>query len=196
MLLRPHFYILYVMFVTVATGGLYLTANQASIARDWGMAGIVATIATLGPLANGASRISWGWVSDRLGRENTMIVAFLLQAISLVCVATYGRNSATLFTIALVAVFFTWGEVYSIFPSTLGDYFGSKNATSNYSFLYTAKGVATAVGAYLGTMLVEKSGWTWESVFYGCAVLALVSSVIAMILRTRPLPHKAGAELA
>ena len=192
MLLRPQFYILYVMFVTVATGGLYLTANQASIARDWGMAGIVATIATLGPLANGTSRIFWGWFSDRVGRETTMVIAFLLQAISLVAVATYGRSSATLFAIALVAVFFTWGEIYSLFPSTLGDYFGGKHATSNYSFLYTAKGVATAVGAYLGTRLVEKSGWTWEAVFYATAVLALVSGLIALILRTRPLPHKAA----
>ena len=194
MLARPHFYILYVMFVTVATGGLYLTANQASIATDWGMMGIIATIATLGPLANGASRISWGLVSDRLGRENTMVIAFFLQALSLVAVATVGRSSPTLFTIALVCVFFTWGEVYSLFPSTLGDYFGSKHATSNYAFLYTAKGVAASLGGYLGTRLVDNAGWTWESVFYGCAVLALVSAVIALVLRTQPLPQKAGQQ--
>src|SRR4030095_5500130 len=84
MLLRPQFYILYVMFVTVATGGLYLTANQSSIASDWGMMGIIATIATLGPLADRTSRIFWGLVSDRLGRENTMVIAFFLQALSLV----------------------------------------------------------------------------------------------------------------
>jgi MFS transporter, OFA family, oxalate/formate antiporter len=194
MLARPHFYILYIMFVTVATGGLYLTANQASIATDWGMAGIIATIATLGPLANGASRIFWGWVSDRMGRENTMVIAFVLQAASLVAVATVGRTSATLFTLALVAVFFTWGEVYSLFPSTLGDYFGSKHATSNYAFLYTAKGVAASLGGYLGTRLVDNAGWSWESVFYGCAVLALVSGMIALVLRTRPLPHKERQE--
>jgi OFA family oxalate/formate antiporter-like MFS transporter len=193
MLARPHFYILYVMFVTVATGGLYLTANQASIADDWGMMGIIATIATLGPLANGASRIFWGWFSDRLGRENTMVIAFTLQAISLVSIATAGRNSPTLFTIALVAVFFTWGEIYALFPSTLGDYFGSKHATSNYSFLYTAKGVAAAIGSYLGARLVVRAGWSWESVFYACAVLALVSAIIALVLRTRPLPQKAAA---
>src|SRR5262245_32370344 len=187
MLRRPHFYILYVMFVTVATGGLYLTANQASIAKDWGMAGIVALIATLGPLANGTSRIFWGWISDRTGRENTMILAFLLQAISLVSVATFGRNSASLFTVSLVAVFFTWGEVYSIFPSTLGDYFGSKYATSNYSFLYTAKGVAAFLGAYLGTRLVEQTG-NWESVLYGSAVLAMAAGLTALVLRSRPLP--------
>jgi OFA family oxalate/formate antiporter-like MFS transporter len=194
MLTRPHFYILYVMFVTVATGGLYLTANQASIARDWQMAGIIATIATLGPLANGASRIFWGWFSDRMGRENTMVIAFTLQALSLVAIAAAGRNSATLFAIALVCVFFTWGEIYALFPSTLGDYFGSKHATSNYSFLYTAKGVAAALGGYLGTRLVVRAGWSWEAVFYSCALLALVSAIIALVLRTRPLPHKAGAE--
>ena len=191
MLRRSHFYILYVMFVTVATGGLYLTANQASIAGDWNMIGVIATIATLGPLANGASRISWGWVSDRIGRENTMVIAFILQAISLVALATLGRNSPTFFTIALVCVFFTWGEIYSLFPSTLGDYFGSKHATSNYSFLYTAKGVAASLGAYLGTRLVENAGWSWESVLYGCAALALASGMIALILRTRALPRKA-----
>jgi len=194
MLLRPHFYILWVMFVTVATGGLYLTANQASIATDWGMMGIVATIATVGPLANGASRISWGLISDRLGRENTMVIAFLLQALSLVAVARFGRTSSTLFIIALVCVFFTWGEVYSLFPSTLGDYFGSKHSTSNYAFLYTAKGVAAAIGSYLGARLVDKAGWTWEAVFYGCAVLALVSAVMALALRTQPLPQKAGQQ--
>ena len=196
MLSQPHFYILYVMFVTVATGGLYLTANQASIARDWGMMGIIATIATVGPLANGAARILWGLVSDRVGRENTMVLTFILQAISLVGVAALGRNSATMFAFALVCVFFTWGQIYSLFPSTLGDYFGSKHATSNYSFLYTAKGVAASLGAYLGTRLVERAGWSWETVFYGCAVLALVAAVIAMVLRTQPLPRKAEAKLA
>lgn len=194
MLTKPHFYILYIMFVTVATGGLYLTANQASIAMDWGMAGIIATIATLGPLANGTSRIFWGLVSDRIGRETTMVIAFVLQAASLVAVATVGRSSATLFAIALVAVFFTWGEIYSLFPSTLGDYFGSKHATSNYAFLYTAKGVAASLGGYLGTRLVDNVGWSWESVFYGCAVLALLSGMIALVLRTRPLPHKVGQQ--
>ena len=196
MLTQPHFYILYVMFVTVATGGLYLTANQASIARDWGMMGIIATIATVGPLANGAARILWGLVSDRVGRENTMVVTFILQAVSLVGVAALGRNSPTMFAFALVCVFFTWGQIYSLFPSTLGDYFGSKNATSNYSFLYTAKGVAASLGAYIGTRLVERAGWSWESVFYSCAVLALVAAVIAMVLRTQPLPKKTEARLA
>jgi OFA family oxalate/formate antiporter-like MFS transporter len=193
MLSRPHFYVLYAMFVTVAAGGLFLTANQATIATLWGLPGIIAVIATVGPLANGGSRIFWGWFSDRVGREITMVIAFFLQAISLVLVATLGRSSPTLFAITLVCVFFTWGEIYSLFPSTLGDYFGSKHATSNYSFLYTAKGVATYIGAYLGTRLVDKAGWSWESIFYGCALLAVLSALMALVLRSRPLPEKANA---
>jgi MFS transporter, OFA family, oxalate/formate antiporter len=189
MLAKPQFYILYAMFVTVATGGLYLTANQKDIASSWGLSSVVSTIIVAGPLANGASRIFWGWFSDRVGRENTMVIAFLLQAACLVAVATLGRSSGTLFTLALVLTFFTWGEVYSLFPSTLGDYFGSKHATSNYAFLYTAKGVAAYLGAYLGTRLVERTG-SWESVFYASAILALLSGLTALVLRLQPLPKK------
>jgi OFA family oxalate/formate antiporter-like MFS transporter len=189
MLARPQFYILYVMFVMVATGGLYLTANQKDIAKAWDFSAAVGTIIVAGPLANGASRIFWGWFSDRTGRENTMVIAFLLQAGCLVAVATLGRSSAALFTVALVLTFFTWGEVYSLFPSTLGDYFGSKHATSNYAFLYTAKGVAAYLGAYLGTRLVERTG-SWESVFYASAVLATFGGLTAIGLRSRPLPKK------
>jgi MFS transporter, OFA family, oxalate/formate antiporter len=195
MLGKPQFYTLYAMFVTVATGGLYLTANQKDIANAWGLSAFVSTIIVLGPLANGASRIFWGWFSDRTGRENTMVIAFLLQAVCLVSVATLGRLSGPLFTIALVLTFFTWGQVYSLFPSTLGDYFGSKYATSNYAFLYTAKGVAAFLGAYLGTRLVEQTG-SWESVFYGSAFLAMVGGLTALVLRSRPLPKRLTAETA
>src|SRR5262245_22754433 len=182
MLARPHFYVLYVMFVAVATGGLYLTANQKDIATDWGFSAFVSAIIVLGPLANGASRIFWGWFSDRTGRESTMVIAFLLQAVCLVAVATLGRSSGTLFTIALVLTFFTWGEIYALFPSTLGDYFGSKYATSNYAFLYTAKGVAAFLGAYLGTRWVEPTR-NWEWAFYASAVLALLGGLTALVLR-------------
>jgi MFS transporter, OFA family, oxalate/formate antiporter len=189
MLFKPQFYILYAMFVMVATGGLYLTANQKTIAENWGFSSAVSAIIVAGPLANGASRIFWGWFSDRMGRENTMVIAFLLQAACLFSVATLGRSSGSLFTIALVLTFFTWGEVYSLFPSTLGDYFGSKHATSNYAFLYTAKGVAAFIGAYLGTKWVAPTrSWAW--VFYASAVLAMLSGLTALVLRWRPLPKK------
>lgn len=189
MLGKPHFYILYAMFVTVATGGLYLTAKQKGIAEAWGLSAAISTIVVAGPLANGASRIFWGWFSDRAGRENTMATAFLLQAMCLLAFPTLGRQSPFMFTAVLVMIFFTWGEVYSLFPSTLGDYFGGKYATSNYAFLYTAKGVAAYIGPYLGTRLVEQTG-SWEWVFYGSAILALAGGLTALVLRSRPLPKK------
>jgi OFA family oxalate/formate antiporter-like MFS transporter len=144
------------------------------------------------PIANGGSRISWGWVSDYLGRENTMAIAFLLQAICLVMVVAVGHLSGGWFTLSLVLVYFTWGEIYSLFPSTVGDYFGTKHATSNYSVLYTAKGVAAILGTFLGTKLYE---WTesWESAFYASAALAMVAGLTALVLRSRPLPKRVTA---
>ena len=191
MLRTPQFYLLYVMFVAMATGGLLVTAQAGPVAVSWGLSAAALTAATaLGPVANGASRIFWGWLSDRTGREVTMIIAFLLQAGCLLAELTLGRTSGTWFTITLVLTFFTWGEVFSLFPSTLGDYFGSRHATSNYGFLYSAKGVSSIIGGGLAAMLFEKFG-SWSAAFYGSAALALLSGMMAFGLRVMPLPRKA-----
>ena len=84
MLRTPQFYLMYVVFVLMATGGLLVTANAGPIARSWGFAGALTLAATFSPLANGASRVFWGWASDRLGRETTMVSTFVLQAVCLV----------------------------------------------------------------------------------------------------------------
>lgn len=190
MLRTPLFYLLYLMFVSIATGGLVVTANAGPLVRDWGLAASALAMATtLSPLANGASRISWGWVSDRIGRETAMAVAFFIQTACLVAVLTLGKTSPALFTVTLVLTFFTWGEVYSLFPATLGDYYGSRFATSNYGVLYTAKGVATILGAYFGTLIHDRFG-SWDAVFYGSAVLALLAAFGAVALRFVPLPKK------
>jgi OFA family oxalate/formate antiporter-like MFS transporter len=96
-----------------------------------------------------------------------------------------------MFTLTLVLTYFTWGEIYSLFPSTVGDYFGSKYATSNYGFVYSGKGVAAIIGGYLGAKLFEQFG-SWDAVFYGSAVLALLSAVAAFAMRTAPLPKRAA----
>jgi OFA family oxalate/formate antiporter-like MFS transporter len=130
-------------------------------------------------LANAASRIFWGLVSDRVGRERTMIGAIFLQALCLFLVVAVGRWSEAWFVLTLVLVYFTWGEIYSLFPSTCGDYFGSRHATSNYGVLYTAKGVASIIGAWVGAKLFEYSG-TWSVGFYGSAVMALIACAMAI----------------
>ena len=182
MLRTPQFYVMYVAFVLMATGGLLVTANAGPMSRSWGLAASALTLAaTLSPLANGASRVFWGWASDRLGREQTMIIAFVLQAIALFMVVTLGSRSSAWFSTTLVLVYFTWGEIYSLFPAMSGDYFGSKHATSNYAVLYTAKGVASIMGGYFAAKLYEQSG-SWSTGFYGSAVMALVAAVIAFAL--------------
>ena len=191
MLRVPKFYVMYAMFVMMATGGLLVTANAGPMSQSWGLTAAALTLAaTLSPVANGASRVSWGWASDRLGRENTMAIAFLLQALCLVMVVGMGHLSAAWFTLSLVLVYFTWGEIYSLFPSTVGDYFGAKHATSNYSVLYTAKGVASIIGGWFGALLYERTG-TWSGGFYGSAIMALIAAGLALSLRSTAATAKA-----
>jgi OFA family oxalate/formate antiporter-like MFS transporter len=196
MLRTPHFYALYVMFVMMATGGLLVTAQAGPLAREWNISLTALTAAlALDRVANGASRVFWGWISDKIGREVTMTIAFGLHSACLLSVLVLGPLSGTLFTITLVLTFFTWGELYTLFPSTLGDWFGTRHATSNYSFLYSAKGVASILGGGLAASLSRQFG-SWAAPFYVSATLALVAAFMAFGLRRTPLPRKAVAAAA
>jgi MFS transporter, OFA family, oxalate/formate antiporter len=193
MLRTPQFYMMYAAFVLMATGGLLVTANAGPISQSWGYTAAALTLAaTLSPLANGASRIFWGAASDRLGRENTMVLTFTLQAVCLGLVLVVGRISGGWFAFSLVLVYFTWGQIYSLFPSTAADYFGTRNATSNYAVLYTAKGVASIIGGWFAAFLYEQSG-DWSMGFYGSAVMALIAAALALGLRASTAPSRAAA---
>jgi MFS transporter, OFA family, oxalate/formate antiporter len=190
MLRTPQFYVLYLAMLMMGIGGLMVTANASAVGKSLGIgSAFITTALSLNAVANGAGRFFWGWVSDHLGRERTMVIAFLLQSLFLASVLTVGKKSGPLFIISLALVFFTWGEVYSIFPSVTADFFGAKNASSNYSFMYSTKGVASIVGGGIAALLFERTG-SWNAVFYGSAVLALVSAFIAFSLRKMPLPAK------
>jgi len=183
MLRTPQFYWMYLAFTLMSTGGLLVTANAGSMARSWGLSvGVLTLAATLSPLANGGARVFWGWASDRLGRENTMVLTFTLQAVCLCAVVMLGQFSGALFVATLVAVYFTWGQIYSLFPSLSGDYFGTHHATSNYAVLYTAKGVASIIGPWAGVLIFEQTG-SWATGFYGSAAMALVAAGAALRLR-------------
>ena len=192
----PQFWAMYVAFVLMSTGGLLVTAQAGPIAQSWGYTAAILTLAaSLSPLANGGSRIFWGWASDRIGRETAMVIAFTLQAICLLIVVSFGRVSPTWFVVSLILVYFTWGEIYSLFPSTVGDYFGTRHATSNYAVLYTAKGVASIIGGWFGAFLFEQFG-TWSVGFYGSAVMALIAAGIAVGLRASVAPRRAQLGVA
>jgi OFA family oxalate/formate antiporter-like MFS transporter len=169
---------------------LMVTAQVAPVAGSLKISAAALTIAlTMNPLANGVGRVFWGWVSDHMGREWTMIVAFAIQAVSLLSVLSLGRLSATWFIVCLSLVFFSWGEIYALFPPAAADFFGAQNSSSNYSFLYSTKGVASIVGGGLAALLFEKTG-TWSTAFYGSAALALGASLLGFVLRAMPLPKK------
>jgi OFA family oxalate/formate antiporter-like MFS transporter len=190
MLQTPQFYVLYLMMLMMGVGGLMATAQLSSVADALGIGKAAFTLAlTINPLANGSGRIFWGWVSDQIGREKTMMIAFSLQALALLSVLRLGRNSPVGFVVCMALVIFTWGEIYSIFPAASADFFGGRNASSNYSFLYSSKGMAAILAGWLAARMFEKSG-TWTVVFYGSATLAFLAAIMAVGLIAMPLPSK------
>jgi OFA family oxalate/formate antiporter-like MFS transporter len=147
------FWVMYLMMTMVATGGLMATAQLGPMAVDFGVDKVpisflwIALPALQFALAadrvvNGFCRPFWGWVSDHIGREKTMAIAFGLEALAIIGLITFARDPV-LFVVFSAFTFFGWGEIYSLMPATSGDFFGRKFATTNYGFLYTAKGTAS-----------------------------------------------------
>jgi MFS transporter, OFA family, oxalate/formate antiporter len=201
----PIFWVMYVMFVAVAAGGLMATAQLAPIAKDWGLdktpvnlAGIVLpalTFAlTIDRVLNGLTRPFFGWVSDHLGRENTMFLAFMLEAVGIWALGAIGQNPV-LFVILSGLVFFAWGEIYSLFPSTCTDIYGTKYATTNAGLLYTAKGTASLL-VPLANLLTSATG-SWHAVFVVAAALNVFTAIAALaILKPMRLARQAREQEA
>jgi OFA family oxalate/formate antiporter-like MFS transporter len=186
----PVFWLMYAMFVMVATGGLMATAQLAPIARDFGVAQVPVAILgltlpalifalSIDRVLNGVTRPFFGWVSDHLGRENTMFVAFGLEGIGILLLLNYASDPL-LFVVLSGLVFFAWGEIYSLFPATCGDTFGRRYATANYGMLYTAKGTA-ALLVPLSSVLVDWSGG-WHIVFVVASALNFVAAGLALFV--------------
>lgn len=149
----PHFWLMYVMMTMVATGGLMAVAQLAPMATDFKVDKIPVTLLWLtmpaltfalsaDRLVNGFCRPFWGWVSDHIGREKTMTLAFGLEALAIFSLLRFAHRPY-LFVVLSAFTFFGWGEIFSLFPALCGDFFGRKHATENYGFLYTAKGTAS-----------------------------------------------------
>jgi OFA family oxalate/formate antiporter-like MFS transporter len=193
MLLTPHFYLLFITFVLISTGGAIVTIQGALVASSFSISALALTWAlSLSRLANGAGRIFWGWLSDRIGREMAMFIPYVLQAFSLIALLKFGHLSSTVFVITWIMVYFIWGSMFSLFPAIIGDYFGADNATSNYGFLYMAKGVAAIFAGGMAVKYFLKLG-NWNAVFYASAAMAVLSSVIVLVVRAMPLPGERHA---
>src|SRR5437588_5739014 len=184
----PVFWVMYVMFVLVGAGGLMATAQLAPIARDFKIAEIPVSIIgitlpaltfalSIDRVLNGLTRPFFGWVSDNIGRELTMLIAFGLEAIGIFALYRYGQDPLH-FVILSGLVFFAWGELYSLFPSTCTDTFGARYATTNAGLLYTAKGTASLL-VPLGNYLQQSSG-SWDGVFLIAAGANILASLLAI----------------
>jgi OFA family oxalate/formate antiporter-like MFS transporter len=184
----PVFWVMYAMFVMVGTGGLMATAQLAPIANDFKVANIPVSILgltlpaltfalSIDRVLNGFCRPFFGWVSDNIGRENTMFIAFLLEGIGIYALLLFAANPL-LFVVLSGLVFFAWGEIYSLFPATCTDIYGKKFATTNYGMLYTAKGTA-ALLVPLGNVLMTATG-NWTAVFIIAAVLNIIAAIMAI----------------
>jgi MFS transporter, OFA family, oxalate/formate antiporter len=184
-LTSPIFWIMYVMFVIVAASGLMATAQVALIARDYNIANIaiiggataLSVALVVDSVCNGLARPLFGWVSDHIGREYTMAIAFTLGALSYWLLGSAGGHPWA-FVVFAALIFLTWGEIYSLFPSTCTDSFGPKFATVNLSLLYTAKG-ASAFLVPVANLIKSATG-SWHMVFVITAIMNLI--VVAMAL--------------
>jgi OFA family oxalate/formate antiporter-like MFS transporter len=186
----PVFWVMYAMFVLVGAGGLMATAQLAVIATDFGVAATPVTLffvtlpaltfaLSLDRVLNGFTRPFFGWVSDRIGREQTMFIAFLLEGLGIFALIMLATDPVA-FVVLSGMVFFAWGEIYSLFPATSGDTFGRRFAATNYGLLYTAKGTA-ALLVPLGSVLRAATG-NWLAVLYVAAAVNLLAAVLALFV--------------
>jgi len=190
MVKTPTFWVMYAMFVMMAAGGLMATAQLGPIAKDFKIADVPVSLigltlpaltfaATIDRVLNGLTRPFFGWVSDHIGRENTMCLAFAIEGVGIYALSVYGQNPL-LFVILTGLVFFAWGEIYSLFPATCGDTYGSKYAATNAGLLYTAKGTAALIVPYT-SVLTTMTG-SWHAVFLSAAALNIIAALMAIFV--------------
>jgi oxalate/formate antiporter len=187
MLGTPLFWLMFAMMAMMSTSGLMVISQMATFARDfgitqvtlWGMAALPLAL-TLDRLTNGLTRPFFGWLSDRIGREQTMTIAFALEGVAMTA-WLLTRDNAVLFVLLSGLVFFGWGEIFSLFPSTLTDTFGARHATTNYGLLYMAQGVGSILGGPLAALLYQHTG-SWSTVFAVAIAMNFATALLALLV--------------
>jgi MFS transporter, OFA family, oxalate/formate antiporter len=193
MLKTPVFWLMFAMMTMMSTSGLMVISQMASFSKDFGITGATVFGMSALPLAltldrftNGLTRPFFGWVSDRIGRERTMFIAFGLEALAMT-LWLLARDNTLLFVVFSGLVFFGWGEIFSLFPSTLTDTFGERHATTNYGFLYMAQGIGSIFGGPLSARLHETTG-SWLPVFSVVIALDALTALLAIAV-LKPMRH-------
>ena len=189
MIKEPIFWLIYAMFVAVAAGGLMATAQIGPIAKDYGLAKMPITLLgltlplltmtlSIDNLCNGFTRPLCGFISDRIGRENTMFIVFLGEGLSMLGLMQYGHDPVAFMTFAAL-VFLFWGEIFSIFPAICADTFGVKYAAGNAGTLYTAKGTASLL---VPLASVLSAGGNWDRVFIAASAITILAAFAAKFI--------------
>ncbi len=186
MLQTPVFWLMFAMMTMVSTGGLMVIVQFASFSRDfgigpkvlvWGLAALPLAL-TIDRVTNGLTRPAFGAISDRIGRENTMAVAFIGEALAIVALLS-ARSHPALYVLMSGVVFFGWGEIFSLFPATLTDTFGTAHATANYGFLYMAQGIGSVLGGPVAAAIHDGTG-SWMPVFGLIVLMDLTTGLLAL----------------
>jgi OFA family oxalate/formate antiporter-like MFS transporter len=199
----PIFWLLYVMFTMAVTGGLMATAQLAPMAKDYKVADIPVSLLgiilaalpfalSMDRILNGLTRPFFGWVSDHIGRENTMFIAFGAEGLAIILLLKLAHIPA-MFVVLTGLVFFAWGEVYSLFPAITGDLFGQRFATTNYGALYTAKGTASLL-VPIGSLIQAKTG-SWVPVFVLAIAFDFTAALLALFV-LKPLRARVVSQAA
>src|SRR5580658_5788036 len=190
----PIFWLMFLMFTMMSTSGLMVISQMGTFAKDFGVASALVWGTTALPLAllldrvtNGLTRPFFGWVSDRIGREQTMLLAFGFEGVAMT-LWLLNRSDPLLFVVLSGVAFFGWGEIFSLFPATLTDTFGKLHATTNYGLLYMAQGVGSIFGGPLAAALHERTG-TWVVVFSVVIGLNFLTALLAIAV-LKPLRAK------
>ena len=184
MLRTPIFWLMFVMMTMMSTAGLMVISQMAAFTRDFGMAEVIVFGLPLLPLAlsldritNGLTRPFFGWLSDHIGRENTMVIAFTLEGVAMTA-WLFTRSNPAVFVVMSGVVFFGWGEIFSLFPSTLTDTYGTKHASTNYGFLYMAQGVGSVLGGPVAALMHDAYG-SWTPVFAVIIAMNFATALLA-----------------
>jgi OFA family oxalate/formate antiporter-like MFS transporter len=190
MLKTPVFWLLYVCFILVASGGLMAAAEVAPIAKDYGVATTPVTffwatlplltlVLSIDNLVNGLTRPLTGWISDHIGRENTMLLVFAVEGLAIWGLMMFGHETLG-FLICAPLIFLGYGEIFSLFPAVSGDTFGPKYAAANNGFLYTAKGTSSLLIPLAN--LLKASAGSWVPVLWIAGALPIIAAVTAKLV--------------
>lgn len=180
MIKTPQFYLLWLMYVLTAAAGLMIISNIAIIAKEQAQweAGFMAVM-TLAAF-NTLGRVLAGFVSDRIGRTRTMLLAFVLQAVNMLLFAQYASPAAILFGAAFTGL--CYGTIFTLMPAATADFYGIKNLGVNYGLVFTGFGVAGVLGSRYGGMISDLFG-SYSKAYTICAIMLFVAAGLAFATR-------------